>query len=201
MVSSSVALVSTVVAGKLLVVVKTLGKEVTMVVSSPSGFVDNTVLGFVSSFVVVSTGFTLVSAVVAVDTLVVVVTTLGREVTTLVSVLVVVAGTDLMVLRLAVSKTALGPVVSTFSGFVGNTVLDSLSSSVVVSTGSAVVPAVDVVGKLVVVVKTLGLEVTTVVSGIVVVAGTDVMILRVSLVDAVLGSIVSTFGGFVGNTV
>ena len=60
---------------------------------------------------------------------------------------------------------------------------------------------VDVVGKLVVVVITLGLEVTTVVSGIVVVAGTDVMILRVSLVDAVLGSIVSTFGGFVVNTV
>ena len=92
-------------------------------------------------------------------------------------------------------------VVSAFGGFVGNTVLDSLSSFVVVSAGFAVVSAVDVVGKLVVVVITLGLEVTTVVSGIVVVAGTDVMILRVSLVDAVLGSIVSTFGGFVGNTV
>ena len=92
-------------------------------------------------------------------------------------------------------------VVSTFGGFVGNTMLDSLSSFVVVSAGFAVVSAVDVVGKLVVVVITLGLEVTTVVSGIVVVAGTDVMILRVSLVDAVLGSIVSTFGGFVVNTV
>ena len=92
-------------------------------------------------------------------------------------------------------------VVSTFGGFVGNTMLDRLSSFVVVSAGFAVVSAVDVVGKLVVVVITLGLEVTTVVSGIVVVAGTDVMILRVSLVDAVLGSIVSTFGGFVVNTV
>ena len=92
-------------------------------------------------------------------------------------------------------------VVSGFGGFVGSTVLDSLSSFVVVSAGFDVVSAVDVVGKLVVVVITLGLEVTTVVSGIVVVAGTDVMILRVSLVDAVLGSIVSTFGGFVVNTV
>ena len=91
-------------------------------------------------------------------------------------------------------------VVSTFCGLVGNTVLYSLSSFALVSTGFAVVSAVDVVSKLVVVVITLGLEVTTAVSGIVVVAGTDVMILRVSLVDAVLGSIVSTFGGFVGNT-
>ena len=64
----------------------------------------------------------MVSAVVSVGTLVVVVTTLGREVTTVVSVLVVVAGTDVMVLRLAVFKNALGSVVSTIVGCVGNTV-------------------------------------------------------------------------------
>ena len=97
MFSSSVALVSTVVLGKLVVVVKTLGKEVTMVVSTPSGFVDNTVSAFVSSFVVVSAGLTLVSAVVAVGTLVFKVTTLGKVVATVASGPVVVARIDMFV--------------------------------------------------------------------------------------------------------
>ena len=121
-VSSSVALVSTVVVGKLVVVVKTLGKEVTMVVSTPSGFVDNTVSDFVSSFVVVFTCLTLVSAVVAVGTLVVVVTTLGKVVATVVSGSVVVAGTDMFVVRLTLVEDVIGLILSTFDCVVAITV-------------------------------------------------------------------------------
>ena len=119
-VSSSVALVSTVVVGKLVVVVKTLGKEVTMVVSTLSGFVDNTVSDVVSSFVVVSTGLTLVSAVVAIGTLVVVVTTLGKVVATVVSGPVVVAGTDMFVLRFTLVD--IGLILSTLDCVVATTV-------------------------------------------------------------------------------
>ena len=122
MVSSSVALVSTVVVGKLVVVVKTLGKEVTMVVSTPSGFVDNTVSAFVSSFVVVSAGLTLVSAVVAIGTLVVVVTTLGKLVATVVSGPVVVAGTDMFVVRFTLVEDVIGLILSTFDCIVAITV-------------------------------------------------------------------------------
>ena len=121
-VSSSVALVSKVVVGKLVVVVKTLGKEVTMVVSTPSGFVDNTVSDFVSSFVVVLTCLTLVSAVVAVGTLVVVVTTLGKVVATVVSGSVVVAGTDMFVVRLTLVEDVIGLILSTFDCVVAITV-------------------------------------------------------------------------------
>ena len=121
-VSSSVALVSTVVVGKLVVVVKTLGKEVTMVVSTLSGFVDNTVSDVVSSFVVVSTGLTLVSAVVAIGTLVVVVTTLGKVVATVVSGPVVVAGTDMFVLRFTLVEDVIGLILSTLDCVVATTV-------------------------------------------------------------------------------
>ena len=122
MFSSSVALVSTVVLGKLVVVVKTLGKEVTRVVSTPSGFVDNTVSDFLSSFVVVSTGLTLVSAVVAIGTLVVVVTTLGKLVATVVSGPVVVAGTDMFVVRFTLVEDVIGLILSTFDCIVAITV-------------------------------------------------------------------------------
>ena len=113
MVSSSLALVSTVVVGEMFVVVKTLGKEVTMVVSTPSGFVDNKVSDFVSSFVVVSTCLTLVSAG-AVGIVVVVVTTLGKVVATVVSGPGVVAGTDVFVVRLTLVEDVIGLIISTF---------------------------------------------------------------------------------------
>lgn len=122
MVSSSVALVSTVVVGKLVVVVKTLGKEVTMVVSTLSGFVDNTVSDFVSSFVVVSTVLTMVSAVVAIGTLVVVVATLGKVVATVVSGPVVVSGTDMFVVRFTLVEDVIGLILPTLDCIVATTV-------------------------------------------------------------------------------
>ena len=71
----------------------------------------------------------------------------------------------------------------------------------VVSTGLALVSAVVVVGTLVVPVVTSCIEVTTVVFGLVVTAGTGVRILRSAVVEAILGPVVSTFGGVVVNTV
>ena len=63
-----------------------------------------------------------------------------------------------------------GPVVTIFSGFVVDRVVDVVTSLVVVSTGLAVVV---IVGTLVVLVTIVGLEVTFI-SLLVVVAGTDV---------------------------
>ena len=63
----------------------------------------------------------------------------------------------------------------------------------VVSTGFAVVSAVVSVGKMGVVVTTLGKVVATVVSGPVVVAGTDMLVLGLTLVEDVIGLIISTF--------
>ena len=59
------------------------------------------------------------------------------------------------------------------------------------------VSAVVVVGKLVVVVSTVGLEVNTVVSLLVVVAGTDVVVSAMTAVEAIFGPVVTTFVGFV----
>ena len=61
------------------------------------GFVVDRVGDVVASFVVVSTSLVVVSMVVVVGKLVVVVTTVGMEVTTFVSLLVVVSGTDVVV--------------------------------------------------------------------------------------------------------
>ena len=67
---------------------------------------------------VVSTGFALVSAIVGIGKLVVLVTTLGLEVTTVVSMLVLVAGTDVVVSAMTVVEAIFGPVVTTFVIFV-----------------------------------------------------------------------------------
>ena len=63
------------------------------------------------------------------------------------------------------------------------------------------VSAVVSVGKMVVVVTTLGKVVATVVSGPVVVAGTDMLVLRLTLVEDVIGLIISTFDCVVAITV
>ena len=70
-----------------------------------------------------------------------------------------------------------------------------------VSTSFAVVSAVVSVGKMGVVVTTLGKVVATVVSGPVVVAGTDMLVLRLTLVEDVIGLIISTFDCVVAITV
>ena len=61
------------------------------------GFVVDRVVDVVASFVVVSTGLAVVSVVVVLGKLVVVVTTAGMEVTTFVTLLVVVSGTDVVI--------------------------------------------------------------------------------------------------------
>ena len=63
------------------------------------------------------------------------------------------------------------------------------------------VSAVVSVGKMVVLITTLGKVVATVVSGPVVVAGTDMLVLRLSLVEEVIGLILSTFDCVVPITV
>ena len=63
------------------------------------------------------------------------------------------------------------------------------------------VSAVVSVGKMGVVVTTLGKVVATVVSGPVVVAGTDMLVLRLTLVEDVIGLIISTFDCVVAITV
>ena len=59
------------------------------------------------------------------------------------------------------------------------------------------VSALVVVGKLVFVVTTVGLDVKTVVSLLVVVAGTDVVVSGITVVEAIVGPVVTTLGGFV----
>ena len=66
------------------------------VVTAFGGITVDRAWDVVFSFVLAS-GFALVSAVVFADTMLVVVTTEGSEVTTFVTLLVVVAGTDVMV--------------------------------------------------------------------------------------------------------
>ena len=66
----------------------------------------------------VSPGFTLVSVVVVVGTLVVVVMTMGFEVATVLSLLAMVVGTDLVVSGITLVETLVGRVVKTFVGFV-----------------------------------------------------------------------------------
>ena len=60
---------------------------------------------------------------------------------------------------------------------------------------------VDVMGTLVVVVKTVDLEVTTIVTGLVSLAGTEVVVSRITVVETVVGPVVTTLGGFVVDTV
>ena len=71
------------------------------------------------------------------------------------------------------------------------TVVD-VTSFVVVSIGVVVVSIV-VAGTLVIEVNTVGLEVTTVVSGVGVVWGTEVVVSRITVVEAVAGSVVNAF--------
>ena len=66
-----------------------------------------------------------------------------------------------------------------------------------VSIGSSVVSPVVGSGKLVVVVTTLGLEVTADVSMLVVVAGMDLVVSLMTSVEAIVGRVVTTFVGFV----
>ena len=66
-----------------------------------------------------------------------------------------------------------------------------------VSTGFAVVPVIFGVGKLVVFVITLGLEVTTAVSMPVLVAGTDVVVSAMTVVEAIFGPVLTAFDGSV----
>ena len=66
----------------------------------------------------VSPGFTLVSVVVVVGTLVVVVMTMGFEVATVLSLLAMVVGTDVVVSGITLVETLVGRVVKTFVGFV-----------------------------------------------------------------------------------
>ena len=66
-----------------------------------------------------------------------------------------------------------------------------------VSIGSSVVSPVVGSGKLVVVVTTLGLEVTADVSMLVVVAGMDLVVSLMTTVEAIVGRVVTTFVGFV----
>ena len=63
----------------------------------------------------------------------------------------------------------------------------------VVSKGFAVVAIVVVVGTLVVVVKAVGLDVTVVVSLLVMVEGTDVVVSRITVVGDVVSLFVTTF--------
>ena len=66
-----------------------------------------------------------------------------------------------------------------------------------VSIGSSVVSPVVGSGKLVVVVTTLGLEVTADVSMLFVVAGMDLVVSLMTTVEAIVGRVVTTFVGFV----
>ena len=66
---------------------------------------------------VVSTGFAVVSAIVGIGKLVVLVTTLGLELTSVFSMLVSVAGTDVVVSAMTVVEDSVGPVLTTFEGF------------------------------------------------------------------------------------
>ena len=54
-----------------------------------------------------------------------------------------------------------------------------------------------VVSTLDFVVRTVGLEVKTVVPLLVVVAGTDAVVSGITIVETIVGTVVSTFGGFV----
>ena len=63
----------------------------------------------------------------------------------------------------------------------------------VVSTGLVVISAV--VGKLVVVVTTVGLKVTTDVTGLAVVAGIEVVVSPITVVDAFILPVGTTWGG------
>ena len=140
------------------------------------------VCDIVVSFVVVSTGFAVVFTVVDVGTLVVVVKTVGLEVTTIASLLVVIAETDEVVSGITIVADVVGPVVTIF-GAIDDEVCDVVASFVVVSTGFSVVCANVDVGTLVVMVKTVGLEVTTVVSLLVVVLGTDEVVSGITMVE------------------
>ena len=64
----------------------------------------------------------------------------------------------------------------------------------IVSTGFVIISAV--VGTLVVVVTTVGLEVTTVVTGLVSVAGREVVVSRITVVEAFIGSVANLLAGF-----
>ena len=69
----------------------------------------------------------------------------------------------------------------------------------VVSTGFVVLSAV--VGTLVVVVTTMGLEVTTDVTGLASVTGIEVVVSRITVVEAVIGPVANLLAGFVVDTV
>ena len=66
-----------------------------------------------------------------------------------------------------------------------------------VSTGFILVSAVVVVGTLAVVIMTVGFEVTRIVSFLVVVAGKDMVVSGITLVETVVGPAVTTSGGCV----
>ena len=69
----------------------------------------------------------------------------------------------------------------------------------VVSTGFVVLSAV--VGTLVVVVTTMGLEVTTDVTGLASVTGIEVVVSRITVVEAVIGPVAKLLAGLVVDTV
>ena len=89
---------------------------------------------------------------------------------------VVIVGAERVVSGVTLVEDFVGPVISTFVGFIVEKVADVVTSFVVVSIGFAVVSLVVVVGKLVVVITTAGMEVTTCVSLLVKVSGTDAMV-------------------------
>ena len=124
-----------------------------------------------SDFVVVPTGFAVVPNAIVVGTLVVAVTTVGLEVTKVGSLPVVVTRTDEVVSGITLVEDVVGPVVTVF-GAIDDAVCDVVASFVVVSIDFAVVFAISDVGSLVVVAKTMVLEVTTVVSLLLVILGT-----------------------------
>ena len=69
----------------------------------------------------------------------------------------------------------------------------------IVSTGCVVISAV--VGTLVVVVTNVGLAVKTDGTGLAVVAGIEEVVSRITVVDAVIGPVGTTVGGFVVDTI
>ena len=69
----------------------------------------------------------------------------------------------------------------------------------IVSTGFVVISAV--VGTLVVVVTTVGLAVTTDLTGLASLAGIEEVVSRITVVEAVIGPVGTTVGGFVVDTI
>ena len=142
----------------------------------------------------------MVSDIIVVGALVVVVTTVGFEVTTVVSLLVVLERTDVVVSGLTMAEDV-GPIGTVFGAVVVDAVCNVVASIVVVSKCLAVVSDICVVGKVVTLVATLGLEVTTVVDLLFVVAGTDVVVSAITVLEDVVGTVVTVFGAVVVDAV